>query len=81
MIMFKEGTEQEQMRINMPGDNRQPLVSQTGFLPRDPQYSLAEEGWKKVLVPLLFAGIGGAFAVQAAYFTKQLIQGESEFEE
>jgi len=81
MIMFKEGAEQKQMRINMPRDNRQPLVSQTGFLPRDPQYSLAEEGWKKVLVPLLFAGIGGAFAVQAAYFTKQLIQGESEFEE
>jgi hypothetical protein len=27
------------------------------------------------------AAIGGAFLVQAVYFTKQLIQGEKEFEE
>jgi len=33
------------------------------------------------LVPAIFAGIGAAFLVQAGYFTKQLIQGEKEFEE
>lgn len=65
----------------MPGDMRQPLVTASGELPRPPKYSIAEEGWKKVAVPLLAAGIGGAFLVQAVYFTKQLIQGEKEFEE
>ena len=67
--------------LELPGDSRQPLVTQSGFLPRDPQYSLAEQGWKKVLTPLLFAGIGASFLVQAVYFTKQLIEGENEFEE
>jgi hypothetical protein len=27
------------------------------------------------------AAVGGVFLVQAVYFTKQLIQGEKEFEE
>lgn len=62
-------------------DTRQPLVSNTGELPRDPSYSIAETGWKKVAVPLVFAGVGAAFLVQAVYFTKQLIEGEKEFEE
>jgi tetrathionate reductase subunit B len=66
--------------LEMP-DHKQPLVSQSGFLPRDPHYTLAEQGWKKVAVPLLAAGIGASFLVQATYFTKQLIEGEKEFEE
>jgi tetrathionate reductase subunit B len=67
--------------LEMPGDDRQPLISQSGVLPRDPRYSLAETSWKKVFVPLLAAGIGASFLVQATYFTKQLIEGEKEFEE
>ena len=65
----------------MPSDMRQPLVTASGELPRPPKYSIAEEGWKKVAVPVMAAAIGGAFLVQAVYFTKQLIQGEKEFEE
>jgi tetrathionate reductase subunit B len=53
----------------------------SGTLPRDPQYTIAEDGWKKVLVPLILTGIGASFAVQATYFTKQLIEGEKEFED
>ncbi|HZD56443.1 MAG TPA: 4Fe-4S dicluster domain-containing protein [Anaerolineales bacterium] len=54
---------------------------ESSLLPRDPRYTLAEEGWKKVLVPAIFAGIGASFLVQATYFTKQLVEGEKEFEE
>jgi tetrathionate reductase subunit B len=50
-------------------------------LPREPHYTLSEEGWKKVLVPLIAAGMGGTFLVQAFFFTKQLIEGEKEFDE
>lgn len=67
--------------LALPDLERQPLVSKAGILPYDPKYSLAETGWKNVLVPLLAAGIGGAFMVQAVYFTKQLLEGEKEFEE
>ncbi len=56
-------------------------VMHSSVLPRDPQYTLAETGWKKVVVPLVFTAIGGSFLVQAAYFTKQLIEGEKDFEE
>jgi tetrathionate reductase subunit B len=52
-----------------------------GLQPRDPRYTLAEDGWKKVLVPLVGLGVGGAFLVQATYFAKQLLEGEKEFEE
>ena len=55
-------------------------VAQTN-LPRDPHYSIAEEGWKKVAIPLLAAAMGGTFLVQAIFFTKQLVEGEKEFEE
>ena len=51
------------------------------ILPRDPHYTIAQEGWKNVLVPLMGAAVGAAFLVQAVYFTKQLIEGEKEFEE
>ena len=56
-------------------------VLQSSILPRDPRYNLEETGWKKVLVPAIFTGIGASFLVQATYFTKQLVEGESEFEE
>jgi tetrathionate reductase subunit B len=81
LIQVQENAEEGESYLYLPGDGRQPLVSQAGTLPRDPHYSLAETGWKKVLVPLLFAGIGASFLVQATYFTKQLIEGEKEFEE
>jgi hypothetical protein len=74
--------------INLPNMERletseqfQPLVSQSGALPRPPKYTLSEKGWKHVAVPLLAAGIGASFLVQAVYFTKQLLEGEKEFEE
>jgi len=63
------------------GGDQQPMVSQAGILPGDPKYTLAETGWKKVLVPLIAAGIGASFLVQATFFTKQLIEGEGEFDE
>jgi len=50
-------------------------------LPRDPHYTLAEEGWRKVAIPLMAVAMGGAFLVQATFFIKQLVQGEKEFEE
>lgn len=48
---------------------------------RDPRYTPAELTWKKVLLPAVLAGVGLTVAGQAAMFTKQLIQGESDFEE
>lgn len=56
-------------------------VLQSSILPRDPSYTISEQGWKNVLVPAIFTAIGGAFLVQATYFTKQLLEGEKEFEE
>ena len=50
-------------------------------LPRDPHYTFSEEGWKKVLLPVIGAAMGAAFLVQGVFFTKQLIEGEKEFEE
>lgn len=63
------------------GELKDKIELSSGALPRDPRYTLAEEGWKKVLTPLVAAGVGGAFLVQATYFTKQLVEGEKEFEE
>jgi len=51
------------------------------ILPRDPHYTPAETSWKQVLVPAVLAGVGLSFAVQAGFFTKQLVEGEKEFEE
>jgi tetrathionate reductase subunit B len=58
-----------------------PLVLPDRTLPRAPEYTLSQAGWKKVAVPLMAGAVGGAFLVQAVYFTKQLVQGEMEFEE
>jgi len=49
--------------------------------PHPPQYTLAEQSWGKVFIPAVLAGIGAAALAQAVMFTKQLIQGESEFED
>ena len=51
------------------------------ILPGDPHYTVSEEAWKKVAIPLLAAAMGGTFLVQAIFFTKQLLQGEHEFDE
>ncbi len=58
-----------------------PLIMPDDVLPKPPGYTISELGWKKVLVPVMAAAVGGAFLVQAVYFTKQLIEGEKEFEE
>jgi tetrathionate reductase subunit B len=56
-------------------------VMNSSIAPRLPQYTLAESAWKKVLVPAILTGVGASFMVQATYFTKQLVEGEHEFEE
>jgi tetrathionate reductase subunit B len=66
--------------INAQG-MQNPLVLQSGVLPHAPEYTISQVGWKKVLTPLMVAAVGGAFLVQAVYFTKQLLEGEKEFEE
>lgn len=66
--------------INAAGLEDQ-IVLQSGILPHDPRGSLAVDSWKKVLVPAIFAGVGASFLVQATYFTKQLMEGEKEYEE
>jgi len=72
--------------INAPKEVKE-LITTDAFhqmgesVPRKPRYTLSEEGWKKLLIPLVAAGIGGAFLIQAAYFTKQLIEGEKEIDE
>lgn len=55
-------------------------VMDPAVMPRDPQYSLAELSWKQALVPAVLAGVGLSFLGQAVFFTKQLIEGEKEFE-
>lgn len=52
-----------------------------GLLPGDPHYTFSQEAWRKVAIPLVAAAMGGTFLVQAIFFTKQLLQGESEFDE
>jgi len=66
--------------INAAG-MQNPLVLESGIFPHAPEYTLSQVGWKKVITPLMAAAVGGAFLVQAVYFTKQLIEGEKEFEE
>jgi tetrathionate reductase subunit B len=55
-------------------------VAQTN-LPRDPHYTIAEEGWKKVAIPLVAVAMGATFLAQAVFFTKQLLEGEKDFED
>lgn len=58
-----------------------PIEANGQLLPHPPQYTLSQVGWKKVAVPVMAAAVGGAFLVQAVFFTKQLIEGEKEYEE
>ena len=71
----------EMDRLDLTTHTGHDLVTQSGFLPRAPQYAPAEVGWKKILTPLLAVGVGASFLVQAVYFTKQLLEGEGEFDE
>ena len=50
-------------------------------LPRDPHYTISEEGWKKVAIPLVAVAMGATFLAQAVFFTKQLLEGEKDFED
>ena len=50
-------------------------------MPHAPTYTAAETGWRTSLIPAVLAGIGLSFLGQATFFTKQLLEGEKEFEE
>jgi len=50
-------------------------------LPRDPHYTISEVGWKKVAIPLVAVAMGATFLAQAVFFTKQLLEGEKDFED
>ncbi len=56
-------------------------IDDPSIQPRDPRYTLAQASWKTLLVPAVLAGIGLSFVGQATFFTKQLVEGEKEFEE
>ena len=56
-------------------------IDDPSIQPRDPRYTFAQESWKTLLVPAVLAGIGLSFVGQATFFTKQLMEGEKEFEE
>jgi tetrathionate reductase subunit B len=56
-------------------------VLESGLVPQPPTYTPAETFWRKVAIPGVLATISAAFLAQAAAFTKQLIEGEKEFEE
>jgi len=56
-------------------------VMESGVLPREPRYTAAETFWRKLAIPAVAAGVGLSFLGQAAFFTKQLLEGEKEFEE
>ena len=49
--------------------------------PEASEYTVSEEVWKKLIIPGLGLAAAATFSVQAVFFTKQLIQGEKEFEE
>ncbi len=52
-----------------------------GKVPEASEYTVSEELWKKLIIPVLGLGIAGSFGLQAFYFTKQLIEGEKDVEE
>ena len=56
-------------------------IDDPSIQPCDPRYTFAQESWKTLLVPAVLAGIGLSFVGQATFFTKQLVEGEKEFEE
>ena len=52
-----------------------------GKVPEAGEYTLSEEVWKKLIIPVIGLATVATFGVQAVFFTKQLIEGEKEFEE
>jgi len=56
-------------------------VQDKSIAPHAPQYTAAESFWRKFAIPAVLTGIGAAAIGQAAAFTKQLLDGEKEFEE
>jgi tetrathionate reductase subunit B len=56
-------------------------VQDPALAPRAPQYTAAESTWRSVLAPAVLAGLGLSFLGQATFFTKQLLEGEKEFDE
>jgi tetrathionate reductase subunit B len=56
-------------------------VQQAGLAPEAPEYTSAETFFRKVAIPAVIAGASLAFLGQAAAFTKQLVEGEEEFDE
>ncbi len=76
-IEVREGRDIEPQIYFINGD-----VQYEGIVPRKgPEYTFSEEGWRKVAIPAVAAGIGLAFAGQAVMFTRQLLHGENEFED
>jgi tetrathionate reductase subunit B len=56
-------------------------VQDESIAARPPEYTSAEGFWRKIAIPAVLVGVGAAAIGQAAAFTKQLIDGEKEFEE
>jgi len=49
--------------------------------PEASEYTVSEEVWKKLIIPVLGLATAATFGVQAVFFAKQLVEGEKEFEE
>ena len=45
------------------------------------EYTLSEEIWKKLIIPVMGVATAATFVAQFAFFTKQMIEGEKEFED
>ena len=52
-----------------------------GKVPEASEYTLSEELWKKLVIPAIGLATIATFGVQAVFFTKQLVEGEKEFED
>ena len=56
-------------------------LQQAGLSPRAPRYTAAETFWRKATVPVVLSALAVSFLGQAAAFTRQLLEGEKEFDE
>lgn len=75
-ITYRENTNTEPNIFYINGN-----VQHSSLQPQMPTYTFSEEGWKNFLIPAVAVGVGLACLGQAVMFTKQLIQGENEFED
>lgn len=50
-------------------------------VPGTSDYTLPEEIWKKAIIPVMGLATAATFVAQFAFFTKQMIEGEKEFED